>query len=534
MKRWNGWGDATHDFHVPERARTALQQWVGPGTPQPDAELSQVLAGLPPSRLEPEPFLSLEPEERLRHARGQSLPDWVALRSGRIATVPDAVASPESVEQVRSLLLWAGRTGASLIPWGGGTSVVGHVNPEPSGPPVVTVDMGRMSQLLELDEESRLATFGAGVAGPDLEAQLRAHRLTLGHFPQSFEYSTLGGWVATRSSGQQSLRYGRIERLFAGGRVETPAGTLELPVFPSSAAGPDLRELVLGSEGRMGIITNATVRVTALPEREEFVGVFFPGWNEGVAAARTIAQAKVPLSLLRLSAPEEARTMLLLAGHERLLKALETWLSWRGAKEGKALLVIGASGAERSVRLALDEAVATSKKLGGVSAGRYFGAQWTKNRFRAPYLRNSLWDAGYALDTLETAAPWSKVPALLKAVELALSTGLFPWDERVHVFSHLSQVYGDGSSIYTTYLFRLAPSPEETLERWRRLKTRASEVIVAHHGTISHQHGVGADHLPWVAAEKGKLGLDVLRGVFRRFDPQGMMNPKKLLPSEGV
>jgi len=532
MKRWNGWGESAQDFLVPPRARAALDEWIGPGTQRADADLGAALARVPTSRLSARPFFSLSPEDRLRHSRGQSLPDWVALRSGQVGSVPDAVAHPETAEHVRALLTWAKESGAALIPWGGGTSVVGHVNPEASGPPVVTVDLARLSQLLGLDEVSRLATFGAGVAGPDLEAQLRAHGLTLGHFPQSFEYSTLGGWIATRSSGQQSLHYGRIERLFAGGRVETPAGTLELPVFPASAAGPDLRELVLGSEGRLGFITQATVRVSALPEREEFVGVFFPGWDEGLQAARAIAQARLPLSLVRLSAPQEARTMLLLAGHERLLKALEAWVSFRGAKEGKALLVIGATGAGSTVRLALNEALALTRQHAGVSAGRYFGAQWTKNRFRAPYLRNSLWDAGYALDTLETAAPWSRVPELLRSVEQALSTGLFPWNERVHVFTHLSHLYGDGSSLYTTYLFRLGATPEETLERWQRLKARASEAIVAGKGTISHQHGVGADHRAFLEAEKGRLGLEALRDVLRRFDPQGVMNPEKLLPRE--
>lgn len=534
MRRWNGWGDDTHTFSVPGRAAQALADWVGPGSPPKDADLATALRQLRASRLDAVPFLSFDAEDRLRHSRGQSLADWIALRSGAVGAAPDAVAYPETSDDVRSLLDWARRGRVSLIPWGGGTSVVGHVNPEEGAPPIVTVDLGRMSRLLKLDEVSRLATFAAGVAGPDLEAQLRAHRLTLGHFPQSFEQSTLGGWVATRSSGQQSLLYGRIERLFAGGRVETPEGPLELPCFPASAAGPDLRELVLGSEGRLGVITEATVRVSPLPEREEFVGVFFPGWEEGLAAARAIAQARLPLSLLRLSAPEEARTMLLLAGHERLLRALEAWISFRGAGEGKALLIIGSTGATSTVRLALGEALALTKQHAGVSAGRYFGAQWTKNRFRAPYLRNSLWEAGYAVDTLETAAPWAAVPGLLRGVEAALRTGLEPFGEKVHVYTHLSHLYGDGSSVYTTYLFRLGASPDESLARWRRLKARASEAIVAGHGTISHQHGVGVDHAPYLAAEKGALGVKALGDVLRRFDPQGLMNPGKLIRAEAT
>jgi len=529
MRRWNGWGDEAHRYVVPPRAAQALQEWVGPSAPPRDATLAEALATVPESRLPHAPFLSFDAEQRLRHARGQSLPDWVALRAGRIGAFPDAVAWPESSDDVRALLSWAARSGARLIPYGGGTSVAGHVNPDPALGPSVTVSLSRMSRLLELDEVSRLARFGAGVAGPDLEARLRARSLTLGHFPQSFEHSTLGGWIATRSSGQQSLLYGRIERLFAGGRVETPRGPLVLPVFPASAAGPDLRELVLGSEGRLGFITEATVRVSPAPAREEFVGVFFPDWEHGLAAARAIAQARLPLSLVRLSAPEEARTMLTLAGHERLLGALEAPLRLRGAGDEKALMLLGASGTAAVVRFALGEGLALARQHGGLSAGRTFGAQWTKNRFRAPYLRNALWELGYAVDTLETAAPWSAVPSVLSRVEEALRTGLQPWGERAHVFTHLSHVYPDGSSIYTTYLFRLAPTPEETLERWRALKGRASEAIVYAKGTISHQHGVGSDHAPYLQAEKGELGMAALGRSLSGFDPDGLMNPGKLL-----
>lgn len=529
MRRWNGWGDESHTYEVPAKARAALTEWIGPASPKKDATLPEVLATVPKSRLGNEAFLSFDEEDRLRHARGQSLADWVALRSGRIGAFPDAVAYPETSDDVRALLEWARRTSTRLIPYGGGTSVAGHINPETNLGPCVTVDLSRMSRLLKLDETSRLATFGAGVSGPDIEAQLRAKGLVLGHFPQSFEQSTLGGWIATRSSGQQSALYGRIEKLFAGGRVELLDGTLQLPVFPASAAGIDVRELVLGSEGRLGIITEATVRVSRLPEREEFVGVFFPGWDDGLAASRTIAQAKLPLSMLRLSAPEEARTMLTLAGHERLLGALEAWIKFRGAGEGKALLLIGSTGTPSTVTFALEEALAIAKKHNGISAGRTFGAQWTKNRFRAPYLRNSLWEMGYAVDTLETATPWSNVNTVLRSVESALRKGLDRFNERVHVYTHLSHLYGDGSSIYTTYLFRLGATPDETLERWRTLKARASEAIVAAKGTISHQHGVGVDHAPYLVAEKGPLGVAAIDAVLKRFDPTGLMNPGKLI-----
>lgn len=530
MRRWNGWGDETASAALPRKAAENLATWVGPATPPRDATREEALAAVPASRLAPEAGLTVDPWERLLHARGQSLPDWIALRSGRVGTFPDAVAFPETGEEVASLLTWARRRGARLIPYGGGTSVAGHVTPSASDAPVVSVDLSRLSRLSAFDEESRLATFGAGVKGPDLEAMLRARGFTLGHFPQSFELSTLGGWVATRSSGQQSLGYGRIERLFAGGRVETPSGRLELPAFPASAAGPDLRELVLGSEGRLGILTEGVVRVSPVPACEEVHGVFFPDFPTAVAAVRDLAAMRLPLSMLRLSTSEETRTTLLLAGHERLIRALEAYLSLRGARTEKCLLLVGISGGENLVRQTRRQALGVLAMRGGVAAGKGFGREWHKNRFRAPYLRNSLWEAGWAVDTLETAAPWSRVPALLASVEKALRTGLEAEAEKVHAFTHLSHVYLDGSSLYTTYLFRLTADPDVNLARWRRLKTAASDAISAGGGTISHQHGVGTDHAPWLAAEKGELGLRTLGGLFRSFDPDGLLNPGKLLP----
>jgi alkyldihydroxyacetonephosphate synthase len=529
MKRWNGWGDETSTYSLPAEASRFLEELVGPGTPPHDAELSTVLAALPPSRLPAHPLVSSDAMERLLHARGQSLPDWIALRSGRIVAFPDGVAYPTTPAEVRDLLRYAAEVGARLIPYGGGTSVVGHVNPLPGDAAVLTVDLARLNRLDHFDEVSGLAAFGAGIAGPDLEAQLRARGHTLGHFPQSFEYSTLGGWIATRSSGQQSLGYGRIERLFAGGRLEAPAGTLDLPPFPASAAGPDLRELVLGSEGRLGILTQAIVRVTPLPEREEFPAVFFPDFQQGQAAARQIVQSRLPLSMLRLSTPAETRTTLALAGHERLIGALERLLAVRGVPEGKCMLILGCSGSRGLVRFAHKEALEVARENGGVYVGRMFGRQWHRSRFRTPYLRNTLWEMGYAIDTLETATDWANVPPMVEAIETALHASLESSGERVHVFTHLSHLYPYGSSIYTTYLFRLAPDPDETLQRWQAMKGAASQAIVARGGTISHQHGVGVDHLPYLQREKGELGMAVLRDICGRFDPGGIMNPGKMV-----
>ncbi|MBM4458430.1 MAG: FAD-binding oxidoreductase [Chloroflexi bacterium] len=529
MRRWNGWGDDAIAYPLHASAVRFLEDRVGAAQPPADIAFGEALASVPTSRFPSHGLISTDPADRLFHARGQSLPDWVALRSGRIGVFPDGVAYPADEAEVRELLRYAAAVGACLIPYGGGTSVVGHVNPLPGAAPVLTVDLGRLNRLLRFDETSGLATFGAGIRGPDLEVQLRSRGFTLGHFPQSFEYSTLGGWIATRSCGQQSLAYGRIERLFAGGRLETPVGALDLPPFPASAAGPDLRELVLGSEGRLGLLTSATVRATPIPEREEFRAIFFPNWQAGQAAAREIAQACVPLSMARLSTPAETEITLALAGREFLIATLEQLLALRGVRNDKCLLILGLSGRAALVRAARREALAIASVQGGVHVGEAFGQEWHKSRFRTPYLRNTLWELGYALDTVETAADWVAVPQLVRDLEAALAGALAGVDERVHVFTHLSHLYPHGSSVYTTCIFRVAPDPDETLGRWRKLKAAASQAILACGGTISHQHGVGADHRGYLSAEKGELGMAVLREFCRTLDPGQVMNPGKLI-----
>lgn len=528
MRRWNGWGDDTVDYPLHEGSLRFLAQQVGPGSPPCDAAFADTIAAVPPSRLPAHPLVSTAPEDRLRHARGQSLPDWVALRSGQIEAFPDGVARPTSGEDVRELLRYALAAGAGAIPYGGGTSVVGHIN-SAGDRPILIIDLGRLNRLLRFDGDSNLATFGAGIGGPALEAQLRAHGFTLGHFPQSFEYSTLGGWIATRSSGQQSLGYGRIERLFAGGVLEAPAGTLTLPPFPASAAGPDLRELVLGSEGRLGILTEATVRISPLPETEVFHAIFFRDWAGAQAAVRALVQARLPLSLLRASTPAETRTTLALAGHERLIGALEGLLALRKVAEDKCMLLLGFTGHAGLVQVARKQALGIARDFGGIHAGQTFGKEWHKSRFRTPYLRNTLWEHGYAIDTLETAVGWDGVAGMVDGIEAALRCAVAGSGEAVHIFTHLSHLYPTGSSIYTTYLFRAAADPSETLAHWHKLKQAASAAIIARGGTISHQHGIGVDHAAYLSAEKGALGMAVLRAAGAAFDPAGIMNPGKLL-----
>lgn len=529
MRRWNGWGDDGIDMPLNDAALAFLRERVGETQPPVDASLQQVCAAIPPAALPPHRLLNTAREARLAVSYGQSLPDWLRLRFGKIERVVDAVTAPQSSDEVREVLDYARQHGAVVIPWGGGTSVVGHLTPPAGDAPVISLSMARMTRLLHLDKRSQLATFEAGAAGPEVESQLRAQGYTLGHFPQSFEYSTLGGWIVTRSSGQQSLRYGRIEQLFAGGRLETPAGTLAIPTFPASSAGPDLREMVLGSEGRLGVLTEAIVRVTPMPEMEQFHAVFFADWAHAEAATRELTQLKLPLSMLRLSNEVETLTSLTLAGHARLISLMEGYLNLRGVpKDGKCLMLMGVTGPTTTCRAALKVAHTVIRRHGGVAVGTRFGEKWKANRFRSVYLRNTLWAHGFAADTVETACDWPKVEPMMRKVEAAATAALARFGERVHAYTHLSHFYPQGSSVYSTFVFRRAPTFEENIERWQVMKEAICRTMVEIGGTISHQHGVGRDHAPYLPAEKGPLGMDALRALVRQFDPDGVMNSGNL------
>jgi alkyldihydroxyacetonephosphate synthase len=531
-RRWNGWGSPDVVTTLSETALTLLGQVVGAGTPPEDARLEAVVGAVPASRIGPDDAaalgLSLAPEDRVRRARGQSLPDWIALRSGRLPAVPDAVARPADAGAVRALFDRARVAGWRCIPYGAGSNVVGGVSVRADPRPVVTIDLGAMAGLRALDDASGLATFGAGTLGPDLEAALEPHGLELGHVPQSFEWSSVGGWVATRSSGTQSMGVGRIEALFAGGHLEAPAGGLDLAPYPASAAGPDMRELVLGSEGRLGVITDVIVRARPRPARDIVRAYRLRHWEDAMELGRTLARAGLPLRLVRVSTPAETHTMLSMAGDDRGIRWLKRYVRWRGHGPESCLVLVGFAGSASVVRSTEGEVATLVRQARGIGVPG-LGPAWRRERFRGPYARNAVWEAGYAVDTMETAAPWSAIPGLAAAIAPALRHGLDDEDERVHAFSHLSHLYPTGSSLYVTYLYRIAQDPDHTLDRWRRLKRLASEAIVAHGGTISHQHGIGTDHAPYLAAERGPLGMASLADAIARFDPDGILHRGVLL-----
>lgn len=528
MKRWNGWGNTATTYPLAESARVYLITMVGEGRIIPDAPYEEVLKGVPTSKIHDHLLVKTSAEERLMHACGQSLPDWVALRHGTIPVFPAGVAYPENRGQVSDLLVYAKKQRLSVIPYGGGSSVLSHINPL-NGWPVLTMDLTRMNRIQELDEVSRTATIEAGAAGPHIEAELNQQGYTLGHFPQSFEYSTLGGWIATRSVGQQSYRYGRIDEMLIGCEMETPRGVYDIPAIPASAAGPDLRHMVLGSEGRMGVITSATVRVHRLPEADHFYSVFFPDWQSGTDAVREIVQSGVDVSMLRLADSDETNTTLQLSGKVKLVDLANKGLKLVGIGPERCLLIYGVTGNPDSCRLAYSQVQSITRKHKGFPVNYFIGHTWQKSRFLTPYLRNTLWEAGYALDTLETCLSWSKVLECMRNLKASIKSSMSQEGEEILVFAHLSHLYEEGASCYVTYLWRRSEDPDETLQRWTQIKTGASRVIVEHGGTISHQHGVGIDHAPYLAAEKGEQGIKLIREMCASFDPDGIMNPGKLV-----
>lgn len=532
MKRLQGWGNIETDYPVPEPAKRYLADVVGKPLELHDISPEDLQNKVPESKLRPNPMITTDPIERLMHARGQSTRDWVEMRDGLINSFPDGVTYPTSVEDVKALIEYASTTGCKLIPYGGGSSVVGHLTPTGSDQPFLSVDMTKMDKVIDINDTDMTATIHAGASGPILEKQLNAAGYTLGHFPQSWEYSTLGGWLVTRSVGQQSYYYGRIEPLFAGGHLETAVGPYELPVIVKSAAGPDLREMVLGSEARMGILTHATMRVRKLPKQEKWYAAFFPSWEEGVKAEMEVAQRQIPVCMSRLSDAMETETTMQLSGEEKLVNFAKKGLNLVGQREGRIMLIYGVTGEVAIGQLAKHEMETVIRKYHGIPVNFYLGPAWMKKRFLTPYLRNTLWELGYSLDTFETSLPWSVLKQYQKVVMHDLEHALEPWNEKVHGFSHISHIYTNGGSMYITYAYRRAADPEETLHRWETIKRTVSQRIMEYGGTISHQHGVGVDHKPYLAKEKGELGLQMLRNSIKTFDPDGIFNPGKLVDSE--
>jgi len=529
-RRLGGWG-YEGEFYPPS---TQLLAWLADRVGMAEHPVPAAAAAapeIPPTDLGAFPAnVSLDPDDRLRHARGQGLADVLRLRSGLVPALPDGVCRPADAAEVETVLQICAARDIRVIPWGGGTSVTGGVNVMAGDAPVLTLDLERLTGCAGLDLHSNLATFGPGTNGPGVEAALAEHDLTLGHFPQSWELATVGGWVATRSSGQESLGYGRIEDMVAGLELIGPGGRLRIPTGPASAAGPDLTGLVTGSEGRLGVITEVTFRVRRRPQRTVVTGALLPDLDRGLDAVRELVRGDIPLTLVRLSDAAETQVAMAVGlGRSAAAPFVGRYLSLRGVGEEACLMLFGAAGDRGPVEDSLRRARRIVRSHRGVSLGRGPGRHWLRERFQHPYLRESLLDLGYATDTLETATTWSSAAPLRESVVAAIGGALNDQEERVATLCHVSHPYRDGASLYFTFFFRCAASSEETIGRWATIKRAATERLSASRATLSHHHGIGQWHAPWLEAEIGSDGVALIKAAAKRLDPEGIMNPHVLL-----
>jgi alkyldihydroxyacetonephosphate synthase len=448
----------------------------------------------------------LDDEARVRDAPGPAYHHQHPQRDGALHA-PDAVVEP-TAEQVGAVLAACASHGIAVVPFGGGTSVVGGVAPL-RGPhsAVIALDLRRLDRLVALSETDRTATLEAGLRGPEAEALLNARGYTLGHFPQSYEHATIGGYAATRSAGQASTGYGRFDALVVGLTLVTPRGTLDLGRGAASAAGPDLRQLVLGSEGAFGVITSVTVKVRPLPVEKRYDAWLVRSWEDGIAQLRRLEQGGVVPDVARLSDPDETEVSLRLSA-PRAVRALA---------RGRCLLVLGWEGTAASVAARRRAAKVKGLPLPGA------GAKWEHGRYDGPYLRDDLLDGGFLVETLETSTSWSGLTSTWSAVRTALQSALGD----CVVMCHVSHLYPHGASLYFTVLgARAADAPAQ----WQRAKDAACEALVATGATITHHHAVGTDHRPWMTEEIGPLGTEVLRAVKQVLDPAGVLNPGKTIP----
>ena len=513
------WGDAAQASPLPASTRALVEAAFGArSTPATEAvELPE--PGLPADLLAPlqallgdQHVLTDDATRRLR-TRGKSTPDLLKARAGDLTDAPDAVVRPGTHDEVVAVLAWAVQHHVAVVPFGGGTSVTGGLVARREGyAGLVSLDLLRLDRLLEVDEVSMTARLEPGMRGPQAEAALAAHGLTLGHFPQSFEHASIGGFAATRSSGQNSAGFGRFDQVVVGLRVATPIGELRLGSSPANAAGPDLRQLLLGSEGAFGVITEVSVRVRRAAVATAYDGWRFASFAAGQAAMRHLAQHQLLPTIIRLS--DETETALNLASHTQV----------GGEAATGCLMVVGHEGDERSVAERRARVAEVLTDLGGEPLGEERGRAWLEGRFHAPYLRDAMLDAGVLVETLETATFWSGTERLHADVSAALHAGL---GDGALVLCHVSHVYETGCSLYFTVA---APQGEEPLARWLAAKAAASDAIIEAGATITHHHAVGSDHVAWLAREIGPVGVAVLRGVKATTDPTGILNPGVLVP----
>lgn len=456
-------------------------------------------------------FVSTDHETRLLHAAGRSFRDLANLRAGAALPAPAAVATPRSTNELADTLAWASDRGLAAIPFGGGSSVVGGINPEDMDdwPGAVTIDLQSLDQVVEINERDRVVHAQAGILGPSLEDALAGTGLAVRHYPQSYFHSTLGGWVATRGAGHFSTLRAKIEDRVQALSVMLPDGrTASTRALPASSIGPEPNRLWCGSEGALGVITDVRLRLVANPAHKLSAAIGFDDFESALEATRAIAQAEIWPAQMRVLDPFEHMVSTALAG---------------GAGDG-ALMILGFEG-EYDVSRQQAAAVELARAHGGTprEAGDRGAGDWREAFFRQPYLRDALLDHAVIVDTFETAVPWSAVPAFYHSVIEATGEALETVCGHGGAACRVTHAYPDGVALYFSFY---APGEHDALVgQWQQIKAAVSEAVVAGGGTMSHHHAMGRDHRPWAKAEIPAAFRSAIRGAKQALDPSGMLNP---------
>ncbi|MDH5361896.1 MAG: FAD-binding oxidoreductase [Aigarchaeota archaeon] len=547
--KWWGWGEEGKSYPLDDRpnAWPFLNQILGLSGSERSPRLTLDQIKLRKSRADERLIIELqrivgkenvstETRERLVHSMGKGYQDLIRVRRGIVQSPPDIVVYPASEGQVATILECASQRDASVIPFGGGTSVVGGVEARPreEGGLLLSLDMTRMNRVLAMDPVSLTAKVESGIMGPDLEEKLNQAGYTLGHFPESFEYSTLGGWIAARAAGQKSTRYGKIEHMVEGLRLISPTGTIATRDVPASAAGPNLKQFLIGSEGIFGVLTEVTLRIHRYPDRIEHRGLLLRDFSSGIGVLREILQAGVNPPTLRLSDSPETRAYAALLRRPRkmtgrLKTRLGMWLMKRRgfSLQSSSLLIVGLEGSEAQVAEQRRIVLAKCREAGAFNLGRGAGEAWYRDRFELPYLRDVLLDRGVMVDTLETATTWRNLENLYLRVKEAIEEAIASMGVKPYVMCHVSHLYKDGASLYYTFLAKQVEGRE--MEQWREVKKASCQCILENGGTLSHHHGVGLEHAAWMEGEVGRKGKELISAVKSTLDPRGIMNPGKIL-----
>jgi alkyldihydroxyacetonephosphate synthase len=547
--KWWGWGDEDIEFHAHahpgfwpyakevlgiDRDDFSVPEWKLDSIELPDAFIDERFITKLRSVL-PSSQISNQRKDRVVHAYGKGFRDLFRLRRGMAANAPDLVVYPESEREVGLTLRAAAERDVIVIPFGGGSNISGCLERMDARRMSVSLDMRRMRRLVAVDKRSFTARIEAGIFGPDLEEQLAEYGLTLGHFPDSFLHSTLGGWVATRSAGMQSDKYGKIEDMVIAVRMVTPEGVLETRTVPKSSSGIEVNHLCIGSEGTFGVITEATMRVHPKPEVRMVPGYLFPEFEGGMEAMRECVRNECVPAMMRLNDPDKTALSLafrppsssfskiagdLLKGYMRIKKFVPSRV---------CLMLTAFEGSHAAVSRQLRQAEAIYRKCGAISLGVRAGKSFEATKYDFPYIRDFLLDRDVTTDVSETSTVWSNILPLyrdtLEILRAAMSEdGTRPW-----AGCHISHTYQSGASVYFTFGFRQQPGQE--IKQYLRVKRAVQQSFIDHGATLSHHHAVGTEHLPWLAADISPLGVRAIAAIKRELDPGNIMNPGRLRPS---